>query len=111
VKLITAPIANKLLRSRPRDVAKAEDATRIVVKYFTPDAGASWYIIDGARMSDGDWELFGLCDLGAGMPELGYVMLSDLQRIRGRLGLKVERDLHWAGTLADARKILDGRWP
>ena len=38
---------------------------------------------------------FGLCDLGMGYPELGSVSLSGLQAVRGRLGLPVERDLHF----------------
>ena len=34
-------------------------------------------------------------DLGLGHPELGYVSLSELQTVRGRLGLPIERDLHF----------------
>ncbi len=39
--------------------------------------------------------VFGLADLGLGMPELGWTSLSDLASVRGRLGLPVERDLHF----------------
>jgi hypothetical protein len=39
--------------------------------------------------------LFGLCDLGMGCPELGYVSLSELRSVRGRLGLGIERDLYF----------------
>lgn len=39
--------------------------------------------------------LFGLCDLGMGCPELGYAMLSEIEDVRGKLGLPVERDLHF----------------
>ena len=38
---------------------------------------------------------FGLCDLGMGMPELGYVSLSEIKAVRGKLGLPVERDEHF----------------
>ncbi len=38
---------------------------------------------------------FGLCDLGMGYPELGSVRISELESVRGRLGLPVERDLHF----------------
>ena len=31
--------------------------------------------------------LFGLCDLGLGSPELGYVSLAELKTIRGPLGV------------------------
>jgi hypothetical protein len=40
--------------------------------------------------------VFGLCDLGLGYPELGWVSLAELATVRGRLGLSVERDLHFA---------------
>lgn len=36
-----------------------------------------------------------LCDLGQGCPELGYVSLREIESLRGTLGLKVERDLHF----------------
>lgn len=38
---------------------------------------------------------FGLCDLGMGCPELGYVSLTELASVRGPLGLRIERDLHF----------------
>lgn len=38
---------------------------------------------------------FGLCDLGMGFPELGSVRVSELAAARGRLGLSVERDVHF----------------
>ncbi len=44
---------------------------------------------------------FGLCDLGLQCPELGSVRLSELESYRGRLGLPIERDLHF-----NARKTL-----
>jgi len=37
---------------------------------------------------------FGLCDLGLGSPELGYVSLTELCSVRGKLGLPIERNLH-----------------
>ena len=39
--------------------------------------------------------LGGLCDLGQGCPELGYVNLREIASLHGTLGLKVERDLHF----------------
>jgi Protein of unknown function (DUF2958) len=41
---------------------------------------------------------FGLCDLGLGCPELGYVSLIELQSVRGKLGLPVERDRHFSAN-------------
>jgi hypothetical protein len=39
--------------------------------------------------------LFGLCDLGMGCPELGYVSLGELKSVTNRLGLGIERDLYF----------------
>jgi len=64
-----------------------------VVKLFTPDAGATWLLTE-IDPDDAD-HAFGLCDLGQGFPELGYVSLAELRAVRGRLGLPVERDLHF----------------
>ncbi|WP_426421787.1 DUF2958 domain-containing protein [Bradyrhizobium genosp. A] len=64
-----------------------------VVKLFTPDAGATWLLTECDP--DEPDRLFGLCDLGLNCPELGYVQLTEIKEIRGRLGLPVERDLHF----------------
>jgi hypothetical protein len=64
-----------------------------VLKLFTPDAGATWLLTE---IDPDDPEIaFGLCDLGLGTPELGYVALGELATLRGRLGLPVERDLNF----------------
>ncbi len=84
-KLLTKADIRRLLANHP-----AGDDTRPAVKLFTPDAHATWLIAD---MDPGDPDrLFGLCDLGLGFPELGYVSLSELSRLRGPSGLPVERD-------------------
>jgi hypothetical protein len=64
-----------------------------VVKLFTPDGAATW-LISEVDPDDPD-RLFGLCDLGLGHPELGYVSLAELSALRGPLGLPVERDEHF----------------
>lgn len=64
-----------------------------VVKLFTPDAGATWLLTE--IDPDDEDHAFGLCDLGHGYPELGWVRLSELAALRGRLGLPVERDLYF----------------
>lgn len=61
-----------------------------VLKLFSPDANATWLITE----SDPDYpdRLYGLCDLGLGYPEMGYVSLAEIKEVRGPLGLPVERD-------------------
>lgn len=91
-----------------RDLLTVEDRVRLfanaladerdhvpVVKLFTPDAGATW-LLSECDPDEPD-RLFGLCDLGQGFPELGYVSLVEILTVRGRLGLPVERDLHFVG--------------
>lgn len=62
-----------------------------VVKLFMPDGGATW-LLSEIDPVDHD-HAFGLCDLGFGMPELGWVSLKELASVRGTLGLPIERDL------------------
>jgi hypothetical protein len=62
---------------------------------FTPDAQVTWLFTELA--ADGD-TLFGLCDVGHGMPKLGYVSLAELSSFRGPMRLLVERDRHWQAT-------------
>jgi len=64
-----------------------------VVKLFTPDAGAAWLLCE-IDPDDHD-HAYGLCDLGLGMPEIGWVSLGEIAAVRGRLGLPVERDLYF----------------
>lgn len=66
---------------------------RPVVKLFTPDGSATWLITEAYEEPDGDLRMFGLCDLGLGSPELGYVMLSEIDEVGGGLCLPVEREL------------------
>jgi hypothetical protein len=70
-----------------------------VVKFFTPDSSWTWY----ASEFDGDDLFFGLA---VGFePELGYFKLSELQTVRGKLGLSVERDRFFTPT--SLRALLD----
>ncbi len=63
------------------------------VKYFFP-LGASKWLIYAMDPDDNDY-LHCLADLGMGFPELGGVLLSELQGFRGPLGLGIERDLYF----------------
>ena len=121
MKLITKPIAAALIAAYEHSAETGESGKDVVAKFFTPWAGATWYITDGMPVTeDGtpvakdfhefavdhadkyDWHLFGFCDLGdTANAELGYVMLSDLKGLKGPGGLGVERDLHYSGELAD----------
>jgi len=120
MKLITKEMAGPLMAAYAHSAETGEGGKTIIAKFFTPWAGATWYITEGIPVdekggepietrlenlgdpNDYDWHLFGWCDLGdPAMAELGYVMLSDLKGLRGPGGLKVERDLHYSGTMAE----------
>lgn len=64
-----------------------------VVKLFTPDAGCTW-LLTSLEPDEPDIA-WGLCDLGLGCAEFGTVSLRELGALRGRLGLPVERDIHF----------------
>lgn len=69
---------------------------RVIVKYFNPCGVGTWLITEGEKTDDGDFEMFGYCHLGDDeLAELGYVRLSELQAIKGPMGLGIERDLYF----------------
>ena len=96
MNLITETLRAQLLANGRQSLDNDDFDPPPVVKLFTPDAGATWLLTE-IDPDDTD-RAFGLCDLGHGFPELGYVSLSELQSVRGRLGLAVERDLHFVAT-------------
>ena len=60
---------------------------KALVKFFTPDSNWSWY----ASEFDGEDLLFGL--VSGFEVELGYFSLSELESVKGPLGLPIERDI------------------
>ena len=89
MKLITKAIEAKLLK-------RVEDPTP-ALKLFCPWGAATWLISE--MDPENPDQLFGLCDLGMGSPELGYVSLKELTDLRGPFGLKVERDMYFVPTM------------
>ena len=91
MQLVTAALRRKLLAN-----GADPDADHVpVLKLFDPCGAATWLIAE-MRPDDPD-TLFGLCDLGHGFPELGDASLAEIAAVQGRLGLGIERDLHFAG--------------
>jgi hypothetical protein len=89
MKLLTAELTCKLLRNG----ANRDQDHAPVVKFFNPIGSATW-LISEMDVDHHDW-LFGLCDLGVQCPELGTVSLHELESIRLKGGLKIERDFHF----------------
>lgn len=61
-------------------------------KFFTPDSNWTWFITEGG--AEGDEYLFFGYVIGQ-EEEWGYSALSDLESVRGPLGLPIERDLYF----------------
>ena len=87
MKLLTAEIRKKLPPLYSQDDLGGKAVAHL--KMFTPSAGWTWY----ATEYDGEDTFFGLVD--GHEKELGYFSLSELQKVRGPLGLPIERDLYW----------------
>lgn len=87
MKLLTQEIRKKLPPLYSQD-GKGGKAV-VWVKYFTPSSSWTWY----ASEFDGEDTFFGLVD--SHFKELGYFNLSELESVRGPMGLPIERDLYW----------------
>jgi hypothetical protein len=98
MKLLTKSIREQLLRNgrirlEREEQEQAEPDFLPVAKLFTPDAGCTWLLTE---LDSEDPDIaFGLCDLGMGCPELGTVRITELESVRGALGLPVERDRYF----------------
>ena len=93
MKLMTKPQQDRLIANFSANQQGLQEIDHYpVIKLFTPDAQATWLL---SEFDPAEGLFFGLCDLGLGMPELGYVALAELEALRGRMGLPVERDRHW----------------
>ena len=68
------------------------------VKFFTPSSSWSWFVLGGEPVLDEsqnevDYRFFGL--VFGHEREYGYFLLSELEEVRGPLGLPIERDLYF----------------
>ncbi len=64
-----------------------------VLKLFTPLGGATWLL---SEYHEDDERFFGLCDLGFGSPELGYVSRAEIEEVAAvKNPPLIERDLYF----------------
>ena len=100
IKLLTKDLRRKL----PPLYSTEKCADPIVyAKLFTPDSGWTWYVLE----FDGEDLFFGFV-IGLDS-ELGYFSLSELESVRGPLGLAVERDLYFKPRLLSEVKAIHER--
>lgn len=111
MSLIPESLRAELLANGERQAAGKNHDPLPVVKLFTPDASATWLLTE---LDPADPDLaFGLCDLGLGCPELGSVRISELESVRGPLGLPIERDRYFTADRTLAAYAADAqvrRW-
>ena len=105
MKLITKEIEKKIAKYPIYSQDGKGDNAVVICKFFPPWGGFSFYPIEGNKLENGDIEFFGLVT-NCGEAELGYFTLSQLTSLKDPYGwgLKVERDLYFSGTIADAKK-------
>ena len=65
----------------------------VQLKWFTPDSSWTWYVLE---YDPQERRCFGL--VVGHERELGYFSLDELLKVRGPLGLPIERDLYWRPT-------------
>lgn len=92
MKLITNEIKNKLIKN----IDLPEEKRKPWLKLFTPFGSATWLITEYIDGEGDNILLFGLCDLGMGSPELGYVSLNEIEELNQGPIPKVERDKYWS---------------
>lgn len=95
MKLMTKEIEKKLNRYPLYSQDGKGEEAEVVVKYFNPIGVGTWLITEGQQLDNGDWELFGYCNLFEW--EWGTILLSELENLNLPYGMKIERDLHCEG--------------
>jgi hypothetical protein len=98
MKLLTAAIRKILPKLYSGDSIPLEEKVA-VVKFFDPCGRGTWYAFEGSP-EEGDVTFFGyvVSPLGPDCDEMGNFSLNELQSVRNRLGLGIERDIHFTPT-------------
>ena len=102
MKLISAKNRKQLeanyLETQAAQSSKRNFDPRPVVKLFNPCGSQTWLITE---IEPGTNSAFGLCDMGQGYPELGYVSIDELAalKIPGWGSLGIERDIHFEADM------------
>ena len=98
MQLMTQEIRNRL----PKLGATSEQEDPIVqVKFFCPWNHWTWFGYE----FDGEDIFFGYVE--GDFNEIGTFSLSELESVRGPMGLKIERDLHFTPKPLSKCKVVD----
>jgi len=103
MNLLTLQLLDRFKEVGPQDISDPI----IVAKFFTSWSSWTWYAISYEEESG---MFFGL--IKGTHTELGYFSIKDLKRLKGPLGLGIERDLYWREKRVSELKLrqpdLDG---
>ena len=98
MKLMTKELERQFERA---GIEREYETSTIICKFFNPGGLETWY----ASEFNGIDLFFGV--VKGFEVELGYFSLSELQNTKGKLGLGIERDLHFTPRLlSEVQKIL-----
>ncbi len=93
MKLITKQIENRLAKY-PLYSQDGKGVNAVIhCKFFNPCGAGTWYVLEAQKEENGDYTFFGIVDLYE--REYGYFTLSQLQSVRNRFGLGIERDRYF----------------
>ena len=94
MKLITKAIERQLEKNPLGSGENVPfDEKKCIVKFFTPWSNWTWWVTEGKKLENGDWMFFGLVE--GQEREWGIFHLSELESVRGPVGLKIERDMYY----------------
>lgn len=101
MKLLTQEIKKQLPKLYATEDVP-QDNKEVICKFFNPCGAGSWYVVEGEEQ-DGDFIFFGLVDLHE--KEWGYFSLTELQNVRLKFGLGIERDIPFSKcTIGEIQK-------
>lgn len=87
----TTALLNREILDRFKEVGSQDETPlkekRVIVKYFLPDANWTFYVLE---YNEKYQEFFGYVTFLEN--EFGYVTMQQVLDMRGKLGLRVERD-------------------
>lgn len=82
-----------------------EEDPMVICKFFAVWSSWTWYAIE----FDGQDTFFGY--VAGDFPELGYFSLSELQSLKGPMGLGIERDMYFRTCrLSEIKKLHEPRY-
>jgi len=90
MKLLTKELERKLPPLYSTEKVEIPEK-KLICKFFTPDSNWTWY---ATEYNPKERLFFGLVD--GFDKEWGYFSLTELEAVRGKLGLPVERDRYFS---------------